>query len=118
VWLALLHSAICFQETSLIPSSPVGGDPVQRALACADNQRHHHLTQPAARASPLPRPTAERHPCPGLAAGGPEASAAAPFLHPYGSAIGEVSIFHLVIGLIQVLICDVLISSSPAWIGS
>jgi hypothetical protein len=89
----------------MIPSSPAGGAPVQHALACADKQRHHHPTWLAVRASPPPGPTAERHPFPGLAAGRPEASASTPCLHRYGSAIVEVSILHLVIGLIQMLIC-------------
>jgi hypothetical protein len=49
------------------------------ALAGADNQRRHHPTHPAARASPLPRPTSERHPGTGLATGQPEAAAASVF---------------------------------------
>jgi hypothetical protein len=92
--------------------------PCIMALAGADNQRCHHHTHPVAWTSPPPGPTAERQHCPGLAAGRPEATA--PWLHRCGSAIGNGIgiILHLVLDLIQVLICVWWFVLLLAWIGS
>jgi hypothetical protein len=84
------------------------------ALAGTDNLRHQHSTHPAARASPPPGSTAEKHRCPGLAAGRPEAIAAAPpCLHRCCSATGRgINPSFSSRSDWSVGMCDVLISSS------
>jgi hypothetical protein len=93
---------LVFQETSLIPArwhvtTMYSGACQRWQLAMPPPDTPCCLDYPATRTN------IRGQPCPGLAVGRPEA--AAPCLHRCGSAIGIGIILHLVLALIQVLIC-------------